>query len=412
MRWTGALLVLLAVTAYAMATGYSLLFRLSYVLGGVLVVAWVWSRLSIRGVEVELVEATRETEVGGWAEERLRVRNNTRVPKTWVEVQDQTDLPGHRGGNVVGLPQHEFRSWRLRTRCLRRGVFNLGPFTVTSGDPFGLFRHSRATGVSHTLLVYPKTVPLPHFNLAPGELAGEERLQRRAPQVTPNAATVREYLHGDSFNRVHWPTTARVGELMVKEFELDSASNLWVVLDLQRDVHSGAPPENTEEYAVTVAASLARKYLDMNRSVGFIAYGQEAQVVKPERGAGQFQLITRALAEAKAQGEIPLHAVLTREGQSFGLHSAVVVITPSTLSDWGRLVGGLARRGVKAAAVVIDVNSFGRRDITVPGVVAQLTGAGVAAYLVRQGENLSEALRPVGLGELEQPSPATLESRA
>ena len=143
-----------------MATGYGLLFRLSYVLAGVLLVAWVWSRLSIRGLEVELVEATRETEVGGWAEERLRVRNNTRVPKTWVEVQDQTDLPGHRGGNVVGLPRHEFRSWKLRTRCLRRGVFNLGPFTVTSGDPFGFFRYSRTIGVPHTLLVYPKTVPL------------------------------------------------------------------------------------------------------------------------------------------------------------------------------------------------------------------------------------------------------------
>ncbi|MBI3953897.1 MAG: DUF58 domain-containing protein [Chloroflexi bacterium] len=412
MRWTAALIILVAVALYGMATGYGLLFRLAYVLGGVLLVSWVWSRFSLRGVEVELAQATRETEVGGWAEERLRVRNTSPLPKTWVEVQDQTDLPGHRGGKVVGLPQRDFRAWKLRTQCLQRGKFTLGPFTVASGDPFGLFRYSRTLGPRHPLLVYPKTVPLPHFELPPGELAGEARLRRRAPQVTPNAVTVREYIQGDSFNRVHWLTTARMGQLMVKEFELDPASNVWIVLDLQQDVHAGDPPENTEEYAVTLAASLARKYLDLNRGVGFIAYGAEAHVLKPERGAGQLQQVLQALAEAKAQGTLPLSTVLTQEGQSFGMHSAIIVITASTYSDWGRLLGGLARRGVRTAAVLLDVSSFGRRDIAVPAITAQLLGAGVVTYVVRQGDKLSDSLQPAGFSGTAPTSPEPVEARA
>lgn len=405
MRWLAALIIFIAVALYAMATGYAMLYRLAFVLAGLLVAAWVWSRFSLRGIELEVAQATRETEVGGYAEQRLLVRNLSPLPRTWLEVQDQTDLPGHRGGRVVGVPQREFRSWTLRTQCLQRGVFTLGPFAVSSGDPFGLFRYTHILGPRHSLIVYPKALPVPYFELPPGELAGEERLRRRAPQITPNAASVREYLPGDSFSRVHWRTTARMGELMVKEFELDPASNVWLVLDLQQDVQAGVAPESTEEYAVTVAASLARKYLDRNRGVGLIAYGAQASVIKPERGAGQLQQLSHALAAAQARGAVPLASVLTQEGRWFGPHSALIVITSSTYSDWGRLLGGLARKGVRAAAVLLDVNGFGRRDVAVPVVASQLLGAGVVTCLLRQGDNLSQALRPSGSFEAYSAAP-------
>ena len=104
--------------------------------------------------------------------------------------------------------------------------------------------------------------------------------------------------------------------------------------------------------------------------------------------------------------------MLTREGQAFGVHSAVIVVTPSTYSDWGRLLGGLARRGVRTAAVLLDVNSFGRRDVAAPAMAAQLLAAGVVTYLVRQGEDISEALRPAGFLGTAPPASEPLEARA
>ena len=109
-------------------------------------------------------------------------------------------------------------------------------------------------------------------------------LRRRTHQITPNAAGVREYAPGDSFNRIHWNSTARYDRLIVKEFELDPTADVWILLDLERGIHAGAWWEqawyerelddlwmqeretqlapNTEEYAVTCAATIAKYYLD------------------------------------------------------------------------------------------------------------------------------------------------------
>ncbi|WP_444546131.1 DUF58 domain-containing protein [Tepidiforma flava] len=116
----------------------------------------------------------------------------------------------------------------VTTPLLRRGLYEWGPLTVTAVDPFGIFRRTRTFGEAQQILVYPPVVELPHFQAPPANLPGEGRFRRRTHYVTPNAAGVREYAPGDAFNRIHWRSTARTGELMVKTFELDPASDIWV----------------------------------------------------------------------------------------------------------------------------------------------------------------------------------------
>ena len=72
------------------------------------------------------------------------------------------------------------------------------------------------------------------FVVSVGDLPGGAATQRRTHYVTPNASGVREYFWGDSFNRIAWSTTARTGKLMVKEFELDPTTDVWVLVDLQQ----------------------------------------------------------------------------------------------------------------------------------------------------------------------------------
>src|SRR5690606_17012240 len=127
----------------------------------------------------------------------------------------------------------------------------LGPISLRSSDPFGLFVHERVIDQTHDLVVYPAIMELSNFEIPLGELAGESRIQRRTQQVTPSASGIREWQRGDSFNRIHWRSTARAGRLMVKEFDLDPTSDIWLVLDLEQRVQAGAGEESTEEYAVT-----------------------------------------------------------------------------------------------------------------------------------------------------------------
>ena len=128
----------------------------------------------------------------------------------------------------------------VNTRSAAARPLRLGPAAVTATDPFGLFRRRRYVGGQQQILVYPAVVDLPHFQAPPANLPGEGRFRRRTHYVTPNASGVREYAPGDAFNRIHWRRTARTGELMVKTFELDPASDIWVILDLERRVHAGA----------------------------------------------------------------------------------------------------------------------------------------------------------------------------
>src|SRR5690606_32678380 len=134
---------------------------------------------------------------------------------------------------------------------------------------------------TRTLLVYPETVPLPELDVRVGVLPGGGTMRHRVQYITPNVAGVRDYVWGDSFNRIHWRSTARTGKLMVKEFELDPFSEMHILLDMEGRHHRGRGDESTEEYAVKIAASLAQRFLDQNRSVGLTVHGPHRQMVVP-----------------------------------------------------------------------------------------------------------------------------------
>jgi uncharacterized protein (DUF58 family) len=222
-------------------------------------------------------------------------------------------------------------------------------------------------------------------------LPGESRVRRPAYSVTPNAASVRKYQPGDSFNRIHWRSTARTGELMVKLFELDPASDVWIVLDLDEAVQAGKEDDSTEEHGVRIATSIARFFLLGNRSVGFVAHGDREHLIEPERGIVQYARILEALAIAKAQGDEPLADILNTEGRRFGRRTTVIVITPSMDEAWVGSSQLLTTRGVKLAAVVMEPRTFGGEGNALL-LFGELAAADVPTYLVKRSDDLSATL--------------------
>ena len=375
----------------AFANGFWLMSRLANVALVAIPVAYLWAWFNVRWLDVTVERPVDRLQEGNDFEERVSVMNRSWLSKLWLEVEDPSDLPGHSARRVISLGPRQRRSWRSISRCTKRGRYTVGPMRVTSGDLFGLFRRSRRFGEAQHVLVYPRAVELTNFAAPPALLPGEGRLRRPAHYITPNASGVREYEPGDSFNRIHWRTTARTGDLMVKLFELDPASDVWVVLDLYGAAQAGEGDDGTEEHAVRIAASIARYFLLANRSVGFLAYGSAFHVVEPERGLPQFTRILEALALAEARGDVPLADLLGREGRRFGRHTTAIVITPSTEESWVvglQLLGG---RGVKRAAVLLEPRTFGG-DESALLVYSALAAAGVLTYLVKRGEDLSVTL--------------------
>jgi uncharacterized protein (DUF58 family) len=202
---------------------------------------------------------------------------------------------------------------------------------------------------------------------------------------------VREYAFGDSISRIHWNSTARLGKMMSKEFDLGLSSDVWILVDLHRDVQAGELDESTDEYAVSVAASMASKYLDAQLPAGLVAYGDQRYMLPAETGAGQFDRIMEFLAMSKAEGDIPLEQLLPMEEQLWGYHSSLVVITSSHHLEWVSALRELSRRRVRIAVILLDGQSFGGMFDSM-AVIPELYDIGISPYLIRQGDSIPVAL--------------------
>jgi uncharacterized protein (DUF58 family) len=375
----------------ALSTGFWLSWRLAYVAMVGVPIAYAWSRFNLAGLELDPDRHTDRLQEGAQFEEQITVRNKSWLGKIWLEIDDPSDMPGHNARRVITVGGRGSKSWRVRSTITRRGLYSVGPVEVTTGDPFGLFKHTRTYGRPHNVLVYPRASELPNFWVPPASLPGEGRFRRRTHYVTPNASGVRPYEFGDSFNRIHWPSTARTGDLMVKIFELDPASDIWIILDLHRDVHLGDGDDSTEEHAVRIAASVARYFLTANRSVGYLAFGRGFEVQEAERGVQQYTRILEALAMARAWGDVPIRDLVSNEARRFGRHTTVVVISPSTDEAWVSGLGTLQQRGVKVAAILLEPSTFGGEESSL-GVFASLAASDVFTYMVKRTDDLGSAL--------------------
>ncbi len=391
------LAILVAAVFIATGTGFWLLYRIAYIVALGVPVALIISWLNTRALEVNVDRRTLRGQVGQEAEELIEVSNRSIIPKLWVELEDPCELPGHTSRRAVVIPSRGLRSWVVQTTLERRGLYDWGPLLVRGGDPFGIFYTERRYGVRQQILVYPRVVDLPRFQTPPASLPGEGRFRRRTHYITPNASGIRDYAPGDPLSRIHWRSTAHTGELMVKTFELDPTSDIWVIADMEGSVQAGEGDESTEEYIVTVAASVAQRYISANRSVGLMAFGEEYTVVEAERGQQQLSRILESLAVAKAAGEAPLGNLLIEEQRRFGRHTTLVLVTASTDSNWVSPVQALVQRGVRVAVVLVDPSTFGGEGSPLL-LYGELTASDILTYVVAQGDDLAFALSSSAVG--------------
>jgi uncharacterized protein (DUF58 family) len=289
---------------------------------------------------------------------------------------------------------------------------------LSTSDPFGLFPFERDLSPTTNVVVYPMTVDIEQFALPIGVLPGGDAVRRRTHYVTTNAAGVRDYAPGDSFSRIHWPSTARRDRLIVKEFELDPLADIWIVVDMaifshvsSKSKHPGEEevkpgqlpnwlrlqqeeytlPDATEEYSVTIAASLAQYFLRRDRAVGLLAYGQSHEIIQPDRGERQINRILETLAVLRAEGQVAIEDVLDAESQIFPRGTTVIVVSPSTNEAFATTMRQLVRRGLRAVPIVVDPESFGGLHSAAP-LAEMMQASNMITYTVRCGDNLARVL--------------------
>ena len=400
-RKIGIIVLLALVTFYTFGTGFSFFYRFLYAVLLLLGIGFAWSWLNLRGLEIRLTRLSSRGQVGGYLDGQLQVINRNRLPKSWLEVTEVSDLPGYAAGRGIGLVRDQSRSWRIETYLARRGIYQTGQVEVTSQDPFGLFRLSRRFLEPQNYVVFPATVPLPDLDPRVASLPSDSRYTRRANHITPDSSSIREYSHGDSFRAIHWPYTARMNRLMVKEFDIGISAEAWVLLDMFRGSHFGEDGvDNTEELGVTVAASLITRISDLSIATGLAANAEQPYVFRPDNSPSQLGRLMEALAAMRAQGDMSLERFIYDLRPQLSRFNTLTIITPSRRTEWIPALRRLLRQGVSVSVVYIDPESFGASS-GVQSPLDLLHLDEIPTYVVRKGDSLNQALQiPVTAGRL------------
>src|SRR6185295_14223227 len=337
-----ALATILVVAAFS--TGYDFLFYLLYlailVIGG----SYVLVRLGLTDLEAGYAVSQLHGHVGDRMRVTYTMRNSSRLPKPWLEIHNPTTLPGGLPGRAITLGGHAERSWLIRVPLARRGHFRIEPLHIRTADPFGFFEASATVGQGVSVIVYPRLESLPAWRLPAANLEGSHASPERTLQTTPLAFTVRPYAPGDSMNRIHWRSTARHGEIQVKEFDLEQTADAWLILDLQRSVQTGRGDESTTEVAV--------------RAVGLTVSAHRLTVVPADRGARQRLKILQLLAAVEADGRTPLQEALVTGVSRLLRGMTAIVITASLDPSFVRPLATLRTRGIGTVVVLLDQPAF------------------------------------------------------
>jgi len=383
----GRIFVLLILAVGAIGTlvnGAVFYVRLLYLGSLLILIAWVLRMISLNGIKVERQARSLRASVGDIFEEHFEVSNASKLPKLWLEVSNESAIPNVTGSRLITLLRaRQKRSYTSRTWLTNRGGFQLGPTKITSGDPFGIFRVSRVFPASSTLIVLPMMFRVNQFLSPPGLLPGGRAIRRKSIDITPHASGVREYVTGDAMKRIHWPTSIRRDQLMVKEFEQDPQAEVWLFLDTYKSVHVEKPseefispvddlillrrpkfklPRSTLEYSISITASLAHYFLEQRRSVGLVtSLGRSYKVITAERSERQEAKILEALAFLQAESTFTLPSLVTAQMGQLPQGSSAILITPMIWSELILAVDSLQRRKLRPVVVLLMAQSFGSR---------------------------------------------------
>ena len=400
------LIVAVSLLIAAFATGYQFLFYVVYL--GLLAVggSYVLTRFGLADLEAGYRVDHRQGHVGDDLRTTYSISNASGLPKPWLEVYSPTDLPVPVPGRALGLRSWAQRSWIAIVPLSRRGSFRIEPMVVRTGDPFGFFEAAATVGRPTVVTVFPRVLPLPRWRLPNAYLEGTHSAPERTLQTTPLATTVRPYAPGDSFNRIHWRSTARLGEIQVKEFDLEQTADVWLFVDLEARVQAGDGDMSTVEEILRVAASIAHDAILENRAVGMTTSGHRLVSIPADRGTRQRQKIMQLLAAVEGDGWTPLAEVLLTGLPRLRRGMTAVVVTASRERQWVRTLTSLRARGVTAAVVALEAVSYevygpGRPVLESYAAAAEqeqralsfaLAEYDVRSYEVRAGDDLGAVL--------------------
>lgn len=301
-----------------------------------------------------------EVALGGAMTGQLVITHRSRFPVGLVLLEDE--VPPQLGVRprfaVDEVSQDWHRTIRHRLHGHYRGRFHTGPLRVRLTDPFGLATVERAFTATSELLVTPQVHVLdPLASPAAGGQTGDNR-PHRIGVTGHDDVLVREYRDGDDVRRIHWRSTARRGELMVRREEQAWDPSMTLLLDNRTSAHAGDARHGSFEWAVSAAASIGDHFLRDGFTVE-LYHGQgrlDLAHVSGQREAVRHVLV-RELAEVVLRPQPTLSHGLA-EMQADGAGQLVVAVLGRLSPAEAAAVARVRRDRAQGIAILLDVDTW------------------------------------------------------
>lgn len=349
------------------------------------VVARVWDRYSLTGVEYHRHFERDRIDFGDVVEFEVTIENRKILPLAWLEVEDEIPiaLKPIRGRtrttyrarrilltNVVVLRPYERVRRRFTVPCLQRGEHILGPARLRSGDVFGFFQRYRDVEVTSRILVYPKILPVERLGLPSQQPLGSVRQRSWLFEDPTWLGGVREYTPRDGIRRIHWPSTARTQQLQVKVYEATTERRVAVFINL----HTAGPAwwwlgcdEDAVEMLAITAASIANWACGQRWAVGLYLNaqnrdGQIETVLPPSTDSRQRERVLEMLARMPSFAGRPIEQLVEQEVRHLAFGTTVVLVT-ARLNDTIATAARLCRsRGLPTTVLTVAEAATGSLD--------------------------------------------------
>jgi uncharacterized protein (DUF58 family) len=388
---------------YLAAWGFGSQVLYPIALGLVLAVAAaaLWVRFLSKPMSLSRVLADGEHYSGDDISVRLEMDVDGRMPSGALSVREHIARLGDRETVLVNRRGRLRGTYELEN--VPRGRYPIESVTAVLEDPFGLERTEIALAAGESLLVYPRLVDLEGLFSDSGAHALEgRRLLLRRPTGF-DLHSVRDYQQGESLRRVHWPSTAKRGHLMVKELEDAPRDETAVLLDADAASLVGAAPDSTFELQVRAAGSILKAHAAKGRRAALLINSTSRPYQRVHSFDGDWLRALELLAAVEPDGPTPVVGMLTDESGPAGRALELTVVTASLTPRLAeRLLHRMLNRHA-ATLVYVEPTSFAddppaQLEPAVGAQILRLERGGVPVAILRKGDDLQAKLGVQQLG--------------
>ncbi len=351
----------IAVVLGSMLAGQRDVMRLGLLLGLLPLVALVLVARARLRMTCERVVEPPQVPLGSAMKGRIVLGQDGRLPAALVMLEDH--VPRELGSRPRFLVDRADQDWHrvveypLLGRV--RGRFATGPLTVRTTDPFGLVQLDRQFSATSEVMVTPRIVELPAIRATGGAGSTGEARPHRIGMVGQDDVLVREYHQGDDVRRIHWRSTARFGELMVRREEQAWDPSASLLLDSRAAAHAGPGMDNSLEWAISAAASIASHFLEGGFGVEIYEADGPLHIAGSmgQHSSTSRELVLSRLTDLRPRSTTTLHyavesATIDRPGQ------LVVAVLGRMTAEEANALLRMRRNRAYGMAMMLDVDTF------------------------------------------------------